>query len=286
MGATLVTDSKSQLLSQTQWVAKLLSLFKFVGLASIYFFMLSPLIFVIWLSFFADSIPAFPPTGYSLKWYVNAWENQTFMDGLVLSLKLGVIAAFGSVVFGTAAAIALNTPTMVGRSLIRSILLSPLVVPSIVAGVAVYLFFLRAEDVLDRNVVGTFPALVIAHICITIPWTLRLVTANLESIDVTIEEAASNLGASAMVVFWRVTLPMLRPAIVASTLFSFIISFENLEVTLPLVGPGQTTLPIAIMQYLEFSLDPTIAAVSAVQIALLAIVMVVSNRFVKISQVI
>jgi len=286
MGATLVTDSKSQLLSQTQWVAKLLSLFKFVGLASIYFFMLSPLIFVIWLSFFADSIPAFPPTGYSLKWYVNAWENQAFMDGLVLSLKLGVIAAFGSVVFGTAAAIALNTPTMVGRSLIRSILLSPLVVPSIVAGVAVYLFFLRAEDVLDRNVVGTFPALVIAHICITIPWTLRLVTANLESIDVTIEEAARNLGASAMVVFWRVTLPMLRPAIVASTLFSFIISFENLEVTLPLVGPGQTTLPIAIMQYLEFSLDPTIAAVSAVQIALLAIVMVVSNRFVKISQVI
>ena len=79
---------------------------------------------------------------------------------------------------------------------------------------------------------------------------------------------------------------MLRPAIVASALFSFIISFENLELTLPLVGPGHTTLPIAIMQYLEFNLDPTIAAVSAVQIVLLGIVMLVTDRFVKLSQVI
>jgi len=81
-------------------------------------------------------------------------------------------------------------------------------------------------------------------------------------------------------------LPMLRPAIVAAALFSFIVSFENLEVSISLVGPGSTTLPIAIMQYLEFNLDPTIAAVSSVQILLLGIIMLVTDRFVKLSQVV
>jgi putative spermidine/putrescine transport system permease protein len=159
-------------------------------------------------------------------------------------------------------------------------------VPGIVAGVAVYLFYLRAENVLNMDIVGTFSGLLLAHVCLTIPWTMRLVSAAMSGLDTTIEEAARNLGATGFQTFWRVTLPMLRPAIVASALFSFIISFENLELTLPLVGPGHTTLPIAIMQYLEFNLDPTIAAVSAVQIVLLGIVMLVTDRFVKLSQVI
>lgn len=256
----------------------------FVGL--IYLFMLSPIIFVLWLSFFSDAIPTFPPSGYTLHWYVQAWQNQAFLGGFILSLKVALVAAVLSVTLGIAAALGIARHAFRGASLCNGVLMSPLIVPGIVAGIAIYLFYLRAENVLNMDIVGTFGGLIAAHVCLTIPWTMRLVSASIGGLDSTVEEAARNLGASGLQTFWRVTLPMLRPAIVASGLFSFIISFENLEVTLPLVGPGHTTLPIAIMQYLEFNLDPTIAAVSAVQIVLLGIVMLVTDRFVKLSQVV
>jgi len=173
-----------------------------------------------------------------------------------------------------------------GAKYTNTLLLSPLLMPGIVAGIAIYLFYLRTENFLDRDIVGTLGGLVLAHICLTIPWTVRLVSASMHGLDPSIEEAARNLGANGRVAFWRITLPMLRPAIVAAALFSFIVSFENLEVSISLVGPGSTTLPIAIMQYLEFNLDPTIAAVSSVQILLLGIIMLVTDRFVKLSQVV
>jgi putative spermidine/putrescine transport system permease protein len=252
----------------------------------VYLFILSPLAFVVWLSFFKDVVITFPPSGYTAAWYVNAWRNAAFADGFIFSVKIALCAAVIGVSLGVAAALGIARYRFMGGSLVNMLLLSPLVVPGIVAGVAVYLFYLRAENVLNMDIVGTFSGLLLAHVCLTIPWTMRLVSAAMSGLDTTIEEAARNLGATGFQTFWRVTLPMLRPAIVASALFSFIISFENLELTLPLVGPGHTTLPIAIMQYLEFNLDPTIAAVSAVQIVLLGIVMLVTDRFVKLSQVI
>lgn len=256
------------------------------GVALVYAFMLSPLLFVVWLSFFKDAIITFPPSGYTMSWYVNAWHNTAFASGFLLSVQLAVCAALGGVVLGVMASLALARYRFPGHRVLGNVLLLPLVVPGIVAGIATYLFYLRAENALDFDIVGTFGGLLVAHICLTIPWTMRLMGASLGQLDGMIEEAARNLGASAWRTLWRVTLPMLRPAIVASVLFGFIVSFENLELTLPLVGPGKTTLPIAIMQYLEFNLDPTIAAVSAAQIVVLGIVMLITDRFVKLSQVV
>lgn len=256
----------------------------FVGL--MYFFMLSPLIFVVWMSFFVDSIPHFPPSGYTFKWYESAWQNASFMNGLILSLQVAVVAAVSGVLLGLAAALGIVKYGFFGSKLANTLLLSPLLIPGIVAGIAIYLFYMRAENALDTDIVGTFGGLVLAHICLTIPWTVRLVSTGMSGLDPSIEEAARNLGASSWTAFRRITLPMLRPSIVAASLFSFIVSFENLELSLALVGPGKTTLPIAIMQYLEFNLDPTIAAVSAVQILLLGVIMLVTDRFVKLSQVV
>lgn len=252
----------------------------------LYLFMLSPVIFVVWLSFFRDAILTFPPSGYSLHWYVNAWNNRAFLSGFLFSVQIAVVAAAISVAIGVMAALGLERYGFKGRSLCRNLLMSPLIVPGIVAGIAIYLFYLRLESIFNVGIVGTFPALVAAHVCLTIPWTLKLVSASIANVDGSVEEAARNLGASAWQTFWRVTVPMLRPAIVAAVLFSFIVSFENLEVTLLLVGPASTTLPVAIMQYLEFNLDPTIAAVATVQIVLLGIVMLVTDRYVKLSQVV
>jgi len=253
---------------------------------AIYLFMLSPLIFVVWLSFFQDAILYFPPSAYTTSWYVKAVSDNTFVNGFITSFQVAIIAAMCGVTLGVAASLGIIRYRFRGSDAVNTLLLSPLLIPGIVAGVAIYLAYLQTEHVLDMDIVGTYGGLVLAHICLTIPWTVRLVSASMHGLDPSIVEAARNLGAPARIAFWRVTLPMLRPAIVAASLFSFVVSFENLELSLSLVGPGRTTLPIAIMQYLEFNLDPTIAAVSAIQIALLGIVMLVTDRFVKLSQVI
>ncbi len=254
--------------------------------ALVYAFMLCPLFFVIWLSFFQDAILTFPPSGYTWKWYVNAWENQAFLNGLIISLQVAAVSAIVSVTLGVTAALGLVRYRFRGAGIVNTLLLSPLLIPGIIIGVATYLFYIRAENMLDMDIVGTYGGLLLAHICLTIPWTVRLVSASLVGVDPSIEEAARNLGASAPKALLLVTLPMLRPAIVAAALFSFIISFENLELSLSLVGPGSTTLPIAIMQYLEFNLDPTLAAVSTVQIVLLGAAMLITDRYVKLSQVV
>ncbi len=254
--------------------------------ALMYLFMLSPLIVVVWLSFFKDAILFFPPSGYTLQWYAKAWANDAFTKGFVFSLQVALLAAVGGVVVGVLAAVGISRYRFKGAGAANTLLLSPLLIPGIVAGVAIYLFYLGAENFLDMDIVGTYGGLVIAHVCLTIPWTVRLVSASMAGLDPSIEEAARNLGASSRVALLRITLPMMRPAIVAAALFSFVVSFENLELSLSLVGPGHTTLPIAIMQYLEFNLDPTIAVVATVQIVLLGIIMLVTDRFVKLSQVV
>lgn len=252
----------------------------------VYAIMLCPLVFVVWLSFFKDAILYFPPSGYTLAWYANAWQNQAFVNGFIFSLQVALVSAFFGVSLGVIAALGMIRYKFNGSKYVNTLLLSPLLMPGIVTGIAIYLFYLRAENFFDRDMVGTLGGLVLAHICLTIPWTVRLVSASMHGLDPSIEEAARNLGANGRTAFFRVTLPMLRPAIVAAALFSFIVSFENLEVSLSLVGPGKTTLPIAILQYLEFNLDPTIAAVSTVQILLLGIIMLITDRFVKLSQVV
>jgi putative spermidine/putrescine transport system permease protein len=251
-----------------------------------YFFMLCPLIFVVWLSFFKDAILFFPPSGYTIGWYQKALGNSAFVSGFLTSLQVATLAAVLGVVMGVIAALGVIRYRFRGSRPVNTLLLSPLLIPGIVAGVAIYLAYLRLENFLDQDLVGTYGGLVIAHVCLTIPWTVRLVSASMTGLDPSIEEAARNLGASGSVAFIRVTLPMLRPAIVAASLFSFIVSFENLELSLSLVGPGRTTLPIAVMQYLEFNLDPTIAAVSSVQILLLGCLMLLTDRFIKLSQVV
>jgi putative spermidine/putrescine transport system permease protein len=173
-----------------------------------------------------------------------------------------------------------------GRETLNAFLLSPLIVPGIVAGTAIYIAFVQIELWSGLRVIATLPGFVLAHVALTIPWTVRLVSASLMGVDRSIEEAAANLGARPLTTFRRVTLPMIRPGLVAAGIFSFIVSFTDLEMSLFLVGPGRSTLQIAMLQYLEWKFDPTVAAVSVVQIALIGMGLVVTDRFVKLSKVV
>ena len=249
-------------------------------------YILTPLIFVTWLAFFYQEIPSFPPEGYSLRWFAAILDQPKFVNGFSTSFQVGVTATLIGLLLAVPAALCLSRFQFTFRTPLASLLLMPLIVPGVVLGTAMYVFQVTVENGLDVDVLGTFYALVAGHVVIVIPWIVRLVTASLSGVDRTTEEAAQNLGANAWVTFWRITLPAIRPGIVAGALFGFVTSFGNLEMSLFLVGPGRTTLPIVILQYLEWKIDPTVAAVSVMQIALIGLAMIVTDRYVKIANVV
>jgi putative spermidine/putrescine transport system permease protein len=148
------------------------------------------------------------------------------------------------------------------------------------------MFFIWVADHLFIDVTTGFWGLFLAHTLLTLPGSVRLISANLVGLDRAVEEAAMNLGAGPVKTFFYVTVPLMRAGVIAAALFSFIISFENLEISLLLVGPGSTTLPIALMQYLEFNMDPTVAAASTLQVVIIAALLLIADRHVKLSRVV
>lgn len=251
-----------------------------------FLFILLPLIFVTWLSFYAQEIPTYPPQGYSLSWYGAAISNDRFINAFILSAQVGVMATLIGLTLALPASIAITRMRIRGRPLISNLLLMPLIVPGIVLGVALYVFQVEAEIRTELPLMGSMFGLVFAHVLLVIPWSVRLITASLVGFDKTLEEAAQNLGATPFTAFRRITMPAILPGIVAGAMFGFVSSFGNLEVSLFLVVPGQTTLPIAILQYLEWKIDPTIAAISVLQILIIIAAMLITDRFVKISRVV
>lgn len=267
--------------------SRTLQRFALKAVASLAFaYVLLPLVFVIWLAFFRQEIPSFPPEGYSLKWFQAVPNNDRFVSGFLLSLEVAVIATAIGLAFGVPAAVAIVRARFRGLEALNSLLLMPLIVPGIVLGIALYVFHVESEIATGLPILGSFAGLIAGHVLIVIPWTVRLVTASLAGLDRAAEEAAQSLGADRFTTFRRITLPAILPGIVAAALFGFVASFGNLEMSLFLVGPGRTTLPIAILQYLEWKIDPTIAAVSVLQILFIGAVMLVTDRFVKIGRVV
>jgi putative spermidine/putrescine transport system permease protein len=251
-------------------------------------YILTPLIFVTWLSFYRQEIPSYPPEGHSLRWYAAGVRDARFVDGFLLSLELGALATAIGLAVGVPAALCIWRFRFIGRELLNNLLLFPLMVPGVVLGTALYVFHVELEIATEGrlSILGSLGGLISGHVLIVIPWTVRLVTATLAGFDRTLEEAAQSLGADPWTTLRRVTLPAILPGIVAAALFGFVSSFGNLEMSLFLVGPGRTTLPIAILQYLEWKLDPTIAAVSVLQILLVGTAMLITDRFVRISRVV
>jgi putative spermidine/putrescine transport system permease protein len=163
-------------------------------------------------------------------------------------------------------------------------------VPGIVSGAAIYMFYIETEAFLDERMhvalplAGSLFGLSVAHTLLALPWMVRLITASLIGMDIQLEEAAQSLGATPLRTFWRVTLPNIRPGIVAGCVFSFVVSFVDLEKSLFLVGPGYTTLPIEMINYLEWNIDPTIAAIATLQTLVIAVALVISDRFFNLTR--
>jgi putative spermidine/putrescine transport system permease protein len=245
---------------------------------------LVPLLLTVYLSLFDEKLILFPPRGYTLAWY--AAIGPKFGKSVITSLKLGAVAVAGSLAIGIPAGIGLARHRFRGRGAVATLLLAPLTVPGIALGLAIYVALVAVDEQFGSMVTGSMVGLALAHVMITTPWVVRLCLASLANHDRAAEEAAASLGAGPLTVIWRVTLPAMRAGIVAAALFAFVISFENLELALFLTSPGVTTLPVAVLQYLEYHIDPLVSAIAVAQIIAVAALLLVLDRFVRLGQVV
>ncbi len=219
-------------------------------------YLLAPVLVVVATSVTTTAYPVFPPHGFTLRWFGEFLNNPEFMSGVRLSALLALSAALIATCLGTAAALGLARGPKQTRSALAALFLSPIVFPAIVLGLALLIFYSRV------GFSGSFAGLVAAHVVLVTPFVVRLVAASLEEFDDSVEEAARNLGAGWPRVFFQVTLPIIRPGVVAGAVFAFIISFDELVVTLFLAGPDMQTLPIRIYSFVQYNSTPVISAIS------------------------
>jgi len=241
---------------------------------AIYAFMLGPLIVTFAISFNGGAVTAFPPHDLSLRWYEAALRNPNFLPAVRNSVLLGVGAAAFGCALGTLAALGLQRWSGRGKVALATAMLSPLVVPGVVIGIALLASFVSV------GVVNSWTRLLMAHTLICFPYSARTVFASLARIDPSLNEAAATLGASGRRAFWNVTFPLIRPGLAAGAIFGFVISLDNVPVSIFLVNAQTTTLPVAIISYLEYNFDPSVAALSAMLIvAAVGLALVVERVF-------
>jgi putative spermidine/putrescine transport system permease protein len=244
-----------------------------VAVVLVYTGLLAPLLVVIGVSFNAGGGFDFPPRGLSLRWYSTFFASTPFVTAFFrVSLVVGVLTAIGATMLGALAAIGVVRFRFPGREALEAFFLTPLLVPHILLGAALYLYFVR---------LGMKPSLLtmtLSHLVISTPYVIRSVTAGLVGIDPRLEEAAMSLGASRAQAFFKVTLPLLRSSLMSGAIFAFIISFSDINLSLFLSGPGTTTLPMHIFSEIQWGGDPTIAAASALQIVIVGLLILLVQR--------
>ncbi|RZF29248.1 ABC transporter permease [Paraburkholderia sp. UYCP14C] len=228
-------------------------------------FLLAPIVIVVLASFTPGESVAVPVDGLSLRWYRRFIEYKPFTDSLITSLLLAGASTALAIVLAVPAALGLaNTRSRIGHAA-TSFLLSPIAVPPLVVGLS-SLYYLS-----ELGIGNSFVALLITHTCVSVPYVLRTTIAACKNLNPGYGEAASVLGASIWRRFWHVTLPLISPGIFAGALFSVLISLDNLGVSYFFGSANTTTLPVVMLSYLQNQFDPSIAAISTVQM-LIAIV--------------
>lgn len=219
--------------------------------------LVAPTLVVIPMSLGEKKSLAFPPSGFSLKWYHNFFTNPQWFDSLIVSLKVAFMVSIVATVIGTMAALGIERLKGKGGGLIRALLITPMVVPGVVLAVGIYAVYL------DTRLVGTWTGYVFAHTLLAIPFVVIAVGASLSVFDARLETAAASLGASRLSTFFTVTLPLVMPGILSGALFAFVTSFDEVIVSLFITSPTLKTLPVQIFSSMTRDADPTVAAVGS-----------------------
>ena len=238
-------------------------------------FLIAPLVVIIIASFTPTAVVVFPPKGFSLKWYENIFSSSThFMEGLANSLKIGLLATGLDILLGVTAALSVCRHDFKGKNVLLNYFTSPMYVPSVAFAFVLLQVYSQ---------IGGIPGAVrifIGHFIIILPYIVRNTVSVLHVFNWTLEDAATSLGANPVQVFFKITIPVARPGIVAGALLAFLYSFDEVALSSLLSTPKFITLPIRIMNYMELTFDPTLAAISTFLIAGSLVLILLMDKFV------
>lgn len=231
-----------------------------------YAFLYLPIIVIVAYSF-NESKQVAVWGGFSFKWYGEILRNAAVIEALKNSLIVGALTTVGATAIGSLMALALDRHRFRGRDLITALLLASMLVPEIVMGLSMLMFYVRGQVILGIQTI------VISHIAFSIPFAALIVKARLAGMDRTLEEAGRDLGGDAFTVWRTVTLPIMAPGILAAALLAFTLSFDDFVITFFVAGPGTTTLPIRIFSMVKVGITPAINALSTLVVGISLLLM-------------
>ena len=241
----------------------------------IFMFLVFPIFIVIPMSFSSSAYLEFPPRGFSLQWYQRFFSSYEWKSSMVISLRVALATTVLATTLGTLASFSFVRGRFRGKQLLYPVIISPMVIPSILFAIACYFFFAKLR------IIGSEIGLVIAHTVLAIPFVVINVSASLKSYNVNLERAALNLGANPIQAFFRITLPSIRPGIVAGALFAFITSFDEIVVAMFISGVTAVTLPKRMLEGIRTEINPTISAVSTMEIIAVILILMAVNMLQK-----
>ncbi|GAA0956078.1 ABC transporter permease [Frigoribacterium faeni] len=244
-----------------------------------YVVMIVPILFVVATAFTSESTLRFPPRGFSLRWFEAALGYDPFLSALLSSLQLALAATVLALAVGIPATLAIHRGRLPGKGLVEGLFLSPLIVPELVVGLALY------QQLVIGFRLDNFPVLLIGHTVLMLPYAVRVTGASLALADPALEEAARGLGASPLRAFFTVTLPLLRPGIFSAALLSFVTSFNNVPLSLLLQSRDFRTLPVTMLDYVQQSYDPMVAAMATLILAGTVVIAVIAERTVGFAKI-
>jgi putative spermidine/putrescine transport system permease protein len=224
-------------------------------------FLCLPIAVVVPMSFSSASSLAFPPPGLSLRWYESFFGDPRWLRAAGTSALVALASSLAALVLGSVAAYGLVRGAFRGRALLEGNFIAPLILPPVITAVALYIFFAQI------GLLGTIPGLIVAHTILTVPYVVLLMSVAIRQFDDRIEQVAYSLGASWFRMFRSVLLPNLLPSVLAAWIFAFIISFDEVIVTIFLAG-AYDTIPKRMFNELILQVNPTITAIATLLIAL------------------
>jgi len=237
-------------------------------------FLMTPLLVTIAVSFGSSTVFTLPPPDWSLRWYERLANTRGLLPALLVSLQVAAVSTAIAMALGTLCAIALVRGRFPGRETISTFLVSPLMLPGLVIGIAMLQGF-KAMGLRD-----VYASLLVAHVVITLPYVVRTVVGALSLFDFSLIDAARTLGCSYPTALMRVLVPALAPAFLTSGMFAFLASMDNYPISIFFTDAWTKTLPIQMLQYVEERPDPTIAAISAGLVLLAIVALVIGDRLV------
>jgi putative spermidine/putrescine transport system permease protein len=250
--------------------------------ASVFFacaFSLLPILLVFITSFGTSQYLQFPPEGFTLHWYIIALNDYNgYIKPLIFSFVIAMVSASLAILLGTLAAFALNRSESAQIDHFRTLFLAPRTVPQIVIGLGTLIFFFQFR--IPRG----FVAITVSHTVVGLAFAMVFITISFNRINETLELGARDLGADRYQTTRYVTVPLVMPGIFAGWIFTFIISFNNVALSLFLIKSGQTTLPLSIYQRLQYGFSPDLAAISVIQIVV--VFTLISILYIKFSDLI